>query len=107
MEHIQRDRYEKYVFAASGFNNNISSWDVPRILSMMGMFYSVSSFNNDILSWDASSLTRIEYIFRFVSKFNSNISSWNVSNATRRHGHKGRSALRESKVKYPPVQIWL
>ena len=103
MEHIQRDRYEKYVFAASGFNNNISSWDVPSILSMMGMFDSVSSFNNDILSWDASSLTRMEYIFRFVSKFNSNLSSWNVSNATKRHGRKGGIALREMKVKHHPL----
>ena len=98
LEHIQRDRYEKNVFVASELNNNISSWDVSSVLSMVGIFDSVSSFNNDISSLDVSSLTSMEYIFRFASKFNSNRSSSNISNATRRHGRKGGSALCESKV---------
>ena len=38
------------LFAAFEFNN-VLSWNVSRVLSMVGMFDSVSSFNNDILSW--------------------------------------------------------
>ena len=66
-------------FAAFEFNN-ILSWDVSRVLSMVGMFDSASSFNNDILSWRvyynrttakaeelAKQFGSIHYLSRFLS----------------------------------------
>ena len=79
-------------FAVSEFNNNISSYNASRVLSMVGVFdlyyhliiifhlgtylawqaclSRLSLHLKYILSWDVSSVTSIEWIFRYASWFN-------------------------------------
>ena len=69
---------EKFDF--SGFNGNISNWDVSNVMNMFSMFIG-SSFNGDISKWDVSNVTDMSGMF-CASKFNKDISKWNVSNVT-------------------------
>ncbi len=64
------------------FNQNISTWDVSNVTSMIGMFSSASSFNSDLSLWDVSSVTDMDSMFSYASAFNSDLSSWNVSSVT-------------------------
>ena len=97
---------------ASAFNQNIGSWNVSKVTSMVNMFYSASLFNNgnssDIESWSAPLCTTFQNMFYSTpfnqpltnlvntsnvfsctlygmfqsSAFNQNINSWNTSNVT-------------------------
>ena len=69
------------MFSGSRFNNDISHWDVSNVTSMFAMF-SNSSFNQDIGSWDTSSVTDMSNMFRGASAFNQDIGSWETSNVT-------------------------
>ena len=46
---------------------------------MQGMFSSASSFNQDISNWDVSKLVNMSRIFSH-SKFNQPIGKWNTKN---------------------------
>ena len=43
---------------ASSFNQDISNWDVSKVIDMKGMFQEGSSFNQDISNWDVSRVYR-------------------------------------------------
>ena len=73
-----------FVFYDSGFNQDISSWDVSSVTNMNRMFES-ASFNKDISSWDVSAVTDMSDMFN-DSSFNQNISSWDVSAVTNMSG---------------------
>ena len=64
------------------FNENISSWDVSNVNTMVYMFSNNYTFNQPIGSWNVSSVTNMSYMFRTASAFNQPIGSWNVSNVT-------------------------
>jgi hypothetical protein len=67
--------------AASIFNQDISSWDVSHVLTMLLMFAGATSFNQDISIWDVTSALTMEGMFLNASLFNQDISGWNVSSA--------------------------
>ena len=68
------------LFRDTGFNGDISKWDVSNVTSMKGMFYGCKKFNSDISQWDVSNVTSMEGMFLNCEVFNQNISKWNVSN---------------------------
>ncbi len=63
---------------ATGFNQNISSWDTSNVTSMYFMFRS-TAFNQNIGSWDVSKVTDMGSVFRLATAFNKDIGGWDVS----------------------------
>ncbi|WP_052172412.1 BspA family leucine-rich repeat surface protein [Psychroserpens jangbogonensis] len=70
----------------TGFNQDISNWDVSSVTDMSYMFntdFSIdppySSFNADIGSWDVSSVTDMSHMFEYAIRFNQSIENWDVS----------------------------
>jgi len=66
----------------TGFNEDISSWDVSSVTDMGVMFSGADSFNQDLGSWDVSSVTSLDNMFAGASNFNGDISGWDVSSVT-------------------------
>ena len=66
---------------ATAFNQDISSWDVSNVTSMVAMF-SHSFFNQPIGNWDVSNVTYMEYMFLDATAFNQPIGDWDVSSVT-------------------------
>jgi surface protein len=77
-------------FGAAAFNQDISSWNVSKVIYMNGMFQN-SVFNNgdpgnngaNPLTWTTgtgtSNVENMEIMFGNAQQFNQDISSWNVS----------------------------
>ena len=66
------------MFQNSKFNQDISGWNVSNVKYMQNMFRA-SDFNKDIGLWDVGNVENMSSMF-LSSKFNQDISGWNVSN---------------------------
>ena len=66
----------------TGFNQDISSWDVSNVTSMSSMFQGATSFNQNISSWDVSNVQDFSYMFSGATSFNQPLANWDTSNAT-------------------------
>lgn len=66
------------MFYQTIFDQDISEWDVSRIVDMNGMFQN-SKFNQDISGWNVSNVKYMHNMFR-VSDFNKDIGLWDVGN---------------------------
>ena len=64
----------------TGKNGDISNWNVSIVKDMSYMFYN-SNFNGDISNWDVNNVINMENMF-YGAKFNGNISKWDVSSVT-------------------------
>lgn len=67
--------YKAYVF-----NQDISGWDVSKILNMQGMFQEAYSFNQDISGWNTGNVISMSSMFLGAQNFNTPIGSWDVRN---------------------------
>ena len=72
-----------YMLYGHEFNEDISSWDVSNVTSMISMFQSNKVFDQDISSWDVGNVTRMDSMFNEANSFNQNIGGWNVANVTK------------------------
>lgn len=63
--------------AASSFNQDISAWDVSRVVRMDSTFF-FTRLTFDLTSWDVSRVTDMTSIFE-GSNYRGDISSWNTS----------------------------
>ena len=70
----------EYLFRNSILNQDISKWDVSRVVNMQAMFKN-SEFNKDISQWDVRKVKNMIEMFK-DSQFNQDISKWIVSNVT-------------------------
>ena len=66
----------------TGFNQDISSWDMSNVIFTIRMFGGATSFNQDIGNWDLSNATNIGEMFKGATSFNQDIGDWDVSNVT-------------------------
>ena len=66
------------MFYQTIFDQDISEWDVSRIVNMNGMFQN-SKFNQDISGWNVSNVKYMQNMFR-ASDFNKDIGLWDVGN---------------------------
>ena len=65
------------MFSFSNFDNNLSKWNVSKVMRMPGMF-SAAIFNHDISRWDVSNVRNMIQMF-YDSDFNQDISNWKIS----------------------------
>ncbi len=68
------------------FNEDISRWDVSKVISMFAMFKSSSSFNQSVGDWNTSSVTNMREMFSHASSFNQPISMWDTSSVASMFG---------------------
>ncbi len=76
-----RSMYQMF-YAATNFNQDVSSWDVSGVTNMSYMFRDATNFNQDVSSWDVSGVTNMSYMFRDATNFNQDVSGWDVSGVT-------------------------
>jgi surface protein len=66
----------RLMFEYSGFNQDISSWDVSSVSNMEAMFYGATSFNQDISNWDISSVIYMGGMLYEATSFNQDLCAW-------------------------------
>ncbi|MEX2411987.1 MAG: BspA family leucine-rich repeat surface protein [Candidatus Paceibacterota bacterium] len=77
----------EYLFAFSTeFNQDLSNWNVGNVVSMRSMFSEATNFNQDISSWDVSKVKSMQDMFLGATSFNQNLNSWDVSSVTNMEG---------------------
>jgi len=64
------------------FNQDIGSWNVSSVQTMVRMFAFTDAWNQDLSSWDTSSVADMSMVFLGASSFNQDVSVWDVSHAT-------------------------
>jgi surface protein len=77
---------EDTFWAATLFNDDISSWDTANVTNMSYMFSDASAFNKSLNSWDTSSVTDMSGMFEGASMFNQSLNLWDTSNVTDMNG---------------------
>ena len=77
---------EDTFWAATLFNDDISSWDTANVTNMTWMFEEAASFNGDISGWDTSNVTNMSYMFSDASAFNQPLNLWKTSSVTDMNG---------------------
>lgn len=63
----------------TGFNSDISYWDVSNMFNATNMFRNCRLFNQDISGWDTSSLGAMRNMFNNCKQFNQDLSGWDTS----------------------------
>ena len=71
---------------ADSFNQFLNNWDVSNVTDMSGMFHSADSFNQPLNNWDVSNVTDMTYMFYDADSFNQSLNSWNVSSVKNMRG---------------------
>ena len=61
----------------TGFNQDISSWDMSNVIFTIECS-GATSFNQDIGNWDLSNATNIGEMFKGATSFNQDIGDWDV-----------------------------
>ena len=65
-------------FSYTDFNQDIGLWDVSNVKNMNATF-SNTPFNQDISNWDVSSVENMSYMFSEAESFNQDLNKWDVS----------------------------
>jgi len=55
--------------SAFAFNQNISSWDTAKVISMLAMFQSARAFNQNLTSWSTDGLLVATSMFSSADAF--------------------------------------
>ena len=66
-------------------NFTVSNWDVSNVTNMEAMFEQ-AGFNLDISNWNVGKVTNMRNTFAKNSDFNQDIGNWDVSNVTDMYG---------------------
>lgn len=74
--------YEGLFYQATGFNQDISSWDMSHVTNASRMFLNASSFNQPVGSWDMSGVTNMRSMLAGATKFNQPLAAWDTSAVT-------------------------
>ena len=56
------------------FNDDISAWDMSRVIDMHSMFKDATAFNQDLSGWDVSTVMNINSMFRNATSFDQDLS---------------------------------
>ena len=62
----------------SGFNEDISGWDVSNVIDMSNVVRAQPLFNQPIGAWDTSSVAKFIYCFYSATGFDQDMSNWNI-----------------------------
>ncbi|KAL7425960.1 hypothetical protein ACHAXH_000403, partial [Discostella pseudostelligera] len=74
---VSKVMYMQEMFFGTGFNQDISGWDVSKVANMAGMFEEARYFNQDISRWDVGKVTDMTRMFYNATRFNQNLCPWN------------------------------
>lgn len=74
------------LFANSGFEGNVSEWDVSSVENFDGMFGGCRKFNCDISAWEVRSAKSMDNMFANCRIFNISLNNWDVSSVTNMAG---------------------
>lgn len=77
----------------SSFNQDLSGWDVSRVVDMTAMFYHATAFNQDLSGWDTSQVEVMNNMFDGATSFNQDLSNWNIENLLAADGMFDNSGL--------------
>ena len=68
----------------SGFNFDISDWDVSGVTNMERMFGDANVFNQNLSNWNTSNVNNMTAMFQYAKSFNNSgvALTWNTSNVT-------------------------
>ena len=69
-EVLDGDKWNKDV------NENISNWDVSKVVDTHCMFFEARSFDQDLSRWDVSGIEFPEGMFLYCSKFRGRGEQW-------------------------------
>ena len=82
------------MFYKSDFNQDISKWDVSRVVNMYAMFHS-SEFNQDISQWNIRNVSNMDSMF-IKSKFSKDLFNWkNILNRNVSMAYFNENSLHE------------
>ena len=65
---------------ATGFNYNLSGWNVSNIVNMQYSFFNNYSFNQPIGGWNVGNVENMAYMLANANLFNQNLGEWNIQN---------------------------
>ncbi len=72
--------YMQQVFMDSGFNEDISGWNMSSVELMDSMFQNATNFNQDISGWTTTSAVSLLNMFKDATAFNQNLGDWDITN---------------------------
>lgn len=64
------------MFATSGFNSSLQSWDVSNVRSMDFMFHRANSFNQSLSNWNVQKVKNFQFMFTGALEFNNSLDEW-------------------------------
>ncbi|KAF2342856.1 BspA family leucine-rich repeat surface protein [Flavobacterium tistrianum] len=70
------------MFSYAKFNQDISNWNTAAVTNMTGMFSNNEDFNQPIGNWNVGAVTNMSSMFTGATNFNQDIGNWNVSNVS-------------------------
>ncbi|AXE60779.1 hypothetical protein DA803_01595 [[Mycoplasma] phocae] len=67
---------------AKKFNQDISGWNLSKIVNMVSMFEGAENFNNggNVLNWENLKVKYVSKLFKNAKSFNQDLSNWDISN---------------------------
>ena len=72
----------RVIYNRKDFNEDLSRWNVSKVVSMRGMFMNATSFNGDISSWKVRQVKDMECMFNGATSFDRQLGgAWATSTA--------------------------
>ncbi len=79
IEDIDNSSFSILKQECAGFDEDISTWNTNKVLSMEGTFYGATSFNQNINKWNTSKVTSMKNMFNGANSYNNPMNDLDTS----------------------------